>query len=115
MCQPSTVLAGISAVAHDSLPNHDKRGCKFLGLFGYPLADVFGSEPVAAFDFVGVQRKGTCAFAAVNPDVFLVGFGGGGEFEQAGWRRSRAETEFFAEFAHGARVVIFAGIDMAGG
>ena len=80
-----------------------------------PVGDDFGGEPAGGVDFGPLEVKGAFAFVAVNPDEFLAGLGAGGDFEEAFGRRGGFAADFFTEFAEGAGIVFFAGVEMARG
>src|SRR5436190_16761430 len=73
---------------------------------------MIGREPCAGFDFVRMQRERAFVVAAVYPDVFHAGFGRGSQFEEPYQWSCEGNSEFLAQFAHGASIVVFAAIEM---
>ena len=105
-------LQGLTA---DAFPNEAKCAGKFIRPIFHPSSDVRRREPVAGFDFLSLKLEGAFGFAAINPNVFLIRFRAGGDFEKASERSDRRPTEFFFQLPDCAGVVMLAGIKVAGG
>src|SRR5216683_3071999 len=63
-------------------PYHEQRAGKLLRPFHHPTPDRLGREPVAGFDLLGVQTERALGSAAIDPDMFLIGFRRSGELEK---------------------------------
>jgi hypothetical protein len=99
----------------EGLPDEDEGAGEVVGAVGDPAGDFGRGEPVARFDFFGVQDKWAFGGVTVNPTEFPAGLAAGVDFEKALRGLAHDETDFLAEFAHGAGVIILTGVHMAGG
>ncbi len=93
----------------------DASGREILGAFSDPLLDLLGREPSPAVDLLAVDADSPLGFGEENLDELLVGRRRGGEPGDAGEVPFRRNPEFLPQFADGAVVVGFPGIDMARG
>jgi hypothetical protein len=79
-----------------------------------PSVDNVGMEPIAAFDFGGLEDERAFGKGEVDPDELLSSLGAGGEVEETlGWGVG-GETEFLLKFAQGGGIVVFAGVEVTG-
>ena len=60
-------------MAHGAAPDFDEGAGEVFWTFGDPTRDVFGTEPFTAFDLFGMQLERTFGFAAINPNMLLIG------------------------------------------
>jgi len=93
-------------------PDADKRWREILRAFVNPASHVFGGEPITSLDLLRVKFKRAFVPAAVNPDKFLTGFVAGIDTENPLWDAIQFDAKFLTCFPDGARIVVFAGIQM---
>src|SRR5688572_1199656 len=62
-----------------------------------------------------MQGERPFRLTAINPNVFHAGLGRGRQLEQPAQGRGRSESQFLAQFAHGAGVVVLAAVQMTRG
>lgn len=82
---------------------------------GDPVVQCLRRKPRAGFDFFRVKVKRAFVLAAIDPDEFLTGLFASVNAQDPVGHAGESHSEFFVDFAHGASVVILAGVEVTRG
>src|ERR1041385_5947579 len=94
---------------------HDAHGATFR-VFDNHALDFLPRPKATGLDFVGIDLWMEIASQPVHPDKFPAGVSTGSDLETPRQvLRQYVQAEFFAQLAHRARVVGFAGLEVTGG
>ena len=111
----SKVPGGHVTARGQSLPDKPKRTGESARMIMQPPRNFIRTVPGAGLYLVWMQREGPLRLPSVDPDKLAPGLCTGRDAQPPCRRSVKGESDLLSEFAHGARVVIFASVNMPGG